>query len=139
MSNCDVCGNEPMLGVASIPGMPISVAYGRECLKANAHPWWALVGNTALLGGLDQAADWWQDMVRDTCRRLGKTLVEFNREVAEEIRSNAGPGVDAFSVCTCNAEDETKCSRCGVCERCHGACDCRVPEFYDPTGDQPGN
>lgn len=32
--------------------------------------------------------------------------------------------VDAFSVCTCNAEDETKCSRCGQCSRCHGPCDC---------------
>ena len=38
--------------------------------------------------------------------------------------SNISPPVDAFSVCTCNAEDETKCSRCGQCSRCHGFCDC---------------
>lgn len=44
MSSCDVCDNEPMKGVASIPGMPVSVAYGENCLRANAHPWWALVG-----------------------------------------------------------------------------------------------
>lgn len=114
-----------MVGVASIPGMPISVAYGRNCLAANAHPWWALVGNAAMIGGLDQAADWFRAMVEATCRHLGKTLADFNREVAQQIAEDAKQeGVDAFSVCTCNAEDETKCSRCGQCSRCHGVCDC---------------
>lgn len=56
--------------------------------------------------------------------------------VAASLKQDA---VDAFSVCTCNAENETKCSRCGACSRCHGACDCRDPEFFDLTGDQPGN
>ena len=86
---CDVCGREPAFGVAAIPGMPVSVAYGKACLRANAHPWWALVGNTAMLGGIDQAADWWQKMVEDTCRHLGKPLVEFEADVAAAIKEDA--------------------------------------------------
>lgn len=34
--------------------------------------------------------------------------------------------VDAFLICTCNAEDETRCSRCGQCARCRGLCDCDI-------------
>lgn len=35
-------------------------------------------------------------------------------------------GVDAFTVCTCIAEAETRCSCCGQCARCHGLCDCEI-------------
>ena len=37
--------------------MPASFAYCRECINANAHPYPMLVVNTALIGGLDGAAD----------------------------------------------------------------------------------
>lgn len=35
---CDCCGTNEALGVASIPGLPISVAYCRQCIDANIHP-----------------------------------------------------------------------------------------------------
>ena len=82
---CDVCG-KPAIGVACIPGVPMSVAYCRECLEANAHPWWALVANTICINGLENADDGWKGMVYDTCKRLHKTLEEFNKEVARGIK-----------------------------------------------------
>ena len=88
---CEVCSREPAVGVAAIPGVPISVAYGRSCLDANAHPWWALVVNTALLGGLDQSTDWWQKMVADTCEHLGRPLEEFEADVEQSIREEECP------------------------------------------------
>ncbi|SKU89100.1 Uncharacterised protein [Mycobacteroides abscessus subsp. massiliense] len=82
---CDVCGKEPALGVCSVPGVPISMAYGDACLKANAHPWFILVGETATMGGLDGVAEWWIRMVEDTIAHLGGeyTRDRFDREVVE--------------------------------------------------------
>jgi hypothetical protein len=55
---CDVCRERPSVGVAAVPGVPMSCAYCKECLQANAHPLYVVIGNTALVGGYDQAADW---------------------------------------------------------------------------------
>lgn len=84
-TGCDVCGNEPSVGVAAIPGMPVSVAYGKSCLRANAHPWDLLVANTAMCGGFAQTAEWWQEMVLSTCNHLGRPLSEFEADVRTEI------------------------------------------------------
>ena len=82
---CEVCGNEPMKGVASIPFIPMSVAYGAQCLAANAHPWWALVANQACIGDeLETTHPEWQRMVHDTCAHLGKTIEQFKADVAEQ-------------------------------------------------------
>ena len=82
---CQICEDEEAVGVACMPSVPISFAYGRKCIDANAHPYWALVANTALGGGLKNTADWWKWMVTDTCNYLGKTLEEFNEEVERYI------------------------------------------------------
>lgn len=89
---CEVCGNEPAVGVAAVPGVPYSAAYGRECLHANAHPYGILIANTAMIvwgyvdGDVDDplanTADWWQQMVRDTLRHLDLSEEDFRREVA---------------------------------------------------------
>jgi hypothetical protein len=70
-----------------MPGVPISFAYCKECIHAGAHPWWAVVANTAQLGGLHLAADWWVALVERTCEHLGKTRAEFNAAVAVEIEA----------------------------------------------------
>ena len=85
MPICEVCNKNRAIGVCCVPGVPVSCAYCRECLDANAHPWWVLVANTVCIGGLKNAADWWKKMVRDTCRHLGRTIEEFNQEVQKEI------------------------------------------------------
>lgn len=80
---CEVCNQRDSIGGASVPGVPISVAYCKECVQANAHPWRILVANTSCIGKLEDCADWWKRMVEDTCKHLGKTLEEFNKEVDE--------------------------------------------------------
>lgn len=82
---CDVCNKEKAIGVACIPMVPMSVAYCRKCLEANAHPWWALVANTICINGLENANDEWKQMVYDTCKYLNRTLEEFNKEVKQGI------------------------------------------------------
>lgn len=82
---CSVCEDEPAIGVCCVPGVPISMAYGRKCLDANAHPWSILVANTACVSGYDYAADWWKNMVLCTCKHLGKTLDEFKADVEKNI------------------------------------------------------
>ncbi len=36
---CEVCKQEPMVGVACVPGIPYSAAYGQKCLEMGADPW----------------------------------------------------------------------------------------------------
>jgi hypothetical protein len=71
--------------VASVPGVPYSAAYCGTCLEANAHPYFIVVANTAYIGGLEHAAPWWQDLVRDTLVHLNKTPDEFSADVAKSI------------------------------------------------------
>ena len=80
-SNCDVCGQHQPVGVAEVPGVSVSVAYCSDCLRANAHPYGIMVGNTACLGGYDQAIYWWQQMVNDTLTHLDKTREQFDVDV----------------------------------------------------------
>ena len=84
---CDVCGVNPQIGVAAVPGVPMSVAYCEECLRANAHPYGILVINTALLGGYEHAAEWWQQMVDDTLAHLSKPRERFDLDVEVELRN----------------------------------------------------
>lgn len=83
---CDVCEAEPAVGVAAVPGVPMSMAYGRKCLDANAHPRFILVANTAQIGGLEHAAEWWKKMVEDTIVHLNLDRDEFDKDVAEAIK-----------------------------------------------------
>jgi hypothetical protein len=83
---CEVCNKNEAVGVAGVPGVPISVAYCRECLEANAHPWGIVIANTVCVGGLEHAADWWKEIVKDTCKHLGKSLDDFNAEVEKSLR-----------------------------------------------------
>ena len=62
----------------------MSVAYCKECLEANAHPWHILIANTACIeGGLKNTASWWQEMVLATCKHLGRTVENFNQQVEQ--------------------------------------------------------
>lgn len=74
-----------MLGVACVPGVPYSAAYGVNCLRAGAHPWSILVSNTACIGGWEQSGDWWKQMCTDTWTHLGRTAEEFLAEVEKEL------------------------------------------------------
>lgn len=82
---CETCQANNAVAVRSVPGIPYSAAYCDACLRAGAHPWWLIVGNTADLGGLDGAASWWCGVVTDTILHLGKTIDQFNADVAQVI------------------------------------------------------
>lgn len=81
---CEVCHDEPAVAVCAVPGVAWSAAYGERCLQAGAHPWWIMVGNTMIIGGLEHANGEWREMVMRTCAHLGKTMDEFERAVREE-------------------------------------------------------
>ena len=53
---CEVCKREDAFGVAGVPGVPYSAAYGRECLKRNAHPYWLMRVNVIAGGGTKEMA-----------------------------------------------------------------------------------
>ena len=83
---CEVCEKNEAVGVCCVPGVPMSSAYCRECLQANAHPWNVIVANTACVGSFDDCIPEWKEMVRDTCKHLGKTMEEFKAAVAKDLQ-----------------------------------------------------
>lgn len=84
---CDVCQTGRPKGVYAMPGVPGSFAYCDACLQANAHPYGVMVANTAMIGGLAEAADWWQRIVDDTLAHLGIERDAFLQDVAVVGRS----------------------------------------------------
>jgi hypothetical protein len=63
MSMCEVCEIAPTVHVCCVPFVPYSAAYCEDCLVADAHPLFVLIGQTAILGGFDKAHENWQGMI----------------------------------------------------------------------------
>lgn len=84
---CDVCNDRGAFGVAALPGIPVSVAWCPECIQSGAIPYWALVANTAMIGGMEHAADWWKETVDLTLTWLNKDREDFEREVQADIEA----------------------------------------------------
>jgi hypothetical protein len=60
---CEVCEKEDAVGVACVPAIPYSAAYGSQCLTLNAHPYGILRANVACNGGPDGTADWFMNLM----------------------------------------------------------------------------
>ncbi len=82
---CACCNKSEAVGVACVPGVPMSVAYCQECLRNNNHPMGFLIANTACCGGLADCIEEWKQMVIDSLKHQGKTLGWFTEQVAESI------------------------------------------------------
>lgn len=85
VTECDTCGEEPILGEFAMPGVPISFAYCQECVTSNAHPYFAIVSNTAACGGLSKTAFFWRQMVKATLHRVDVSPEQFEADVQHKI------------------------------------------------------
>ena len=87
MAKCEVCETEMHEGrtiVLSVPGIPWSARFCHSCRRSGAIPYWMLVANTNAIGGYDQSADWWRDIIDLTLTRLDITMEQFLKEVEDE-------------------------------------------------------
>ena len=94
---CEVCKDEPAIGVASVPGIPYSAAYGRTCLEKGADPYGIVRANIACCGGPEHVADWVLDSLtflegkyltmREALERHPMTAEEldFDLNVSEDV------------------------------------------------------
>jgi len=73
---CETCGATAELFVYALPGIPMSVGNCRNCLVANAYPLRVAKANTEVIGGIEQAADWWRQSITYV-PGLGYTPVEI--------------------------------------------------------------
>jgi hypothetical protein len=85
--SCGCCGEEPAVGVASIPFIPMSIAWGRKCLEAGVIPYWAAVSNTAACGGFEHTNEEWRYLVEITLAYFGKQHDDFLVDVARDIEA----------------------------------------------------
>ena len=85
---CECCEKEkPIVGVASLPYMPMSIAWCADCLRADVIPFWAAANNTACCGGLEHTNQGWKDLVERSLKYHNKTQKEFD-EAVEEFNKN---------------------------------------------------
>lgn len=82
---CECCNAEPSVGVAAVPGIPMSIAWGQKCLEAGAIPYDLLVMNTALCGGWQYTAEWWNEVIISTLTYFDKSVAEFRQAVDAEV------------------------------------------------------
>jgi ribosomal protein S27AE len=82
---CDCCHDEPAVGVASIPYIAMSIAWGSKCLEAGVIPYWAAVANTVACAGFEETSGDWQELVRLTLDYFGKSMDDFLAEVARDM------------------------------------------------------
>ena len=83
---CSVCGKEGEVFVCCSACGAMSLAYCGECLTSGAEPWDDLVAYIALAGHYpDKINKGYREIVRHTCRRLGRTEKEFAAAVDAEI------------------------------------------------------
>lgn len=86
MNTCEVCNKNEGIVVCAMPGVPASFSYCEVCLKANAHPYAVVVGNTACINGMQNAGGWWVELVEDTLKHLGKSREQFDKDVEQAIK-----------------------------------------------------
>lgn len=89
---CECCNKEVAIGVASIPFIPVSIAWCRTCLAAGVIPVWAAVANTVLCGGYDNCSEDWHGYVDRTINHFSIPREEFDREVLHGIRDETAAG-----------------------------------------------
>ena len=92
---CDACKTNKAIGVAAVPGVPMSVPYCAKCLRSNNHPMYILIANTVCASGLGNTLSEWQQMVMDSLKHQDKTLEWFNEQVEEGIKSMDEYGKEA--------------------------------------------
>lgn len=61
-SSCDVCKSGSITWVAAMPGVPMSFGYCQPCLRADAHPLWAIHSLIDACNGPENIAEWVKTM-----------------------------------------------------------------------------
>ena len=90
IDTCAVCGERgPVYVRTSLLG-GITNGYCQKCLVSGAEPWGDLVTYISRAGHYPDDINWvYRNIVRVTCKRLGKTEEEFAAAVDDEINADA--------------------------------------------------
>ncbi len=88
---CEVCNAKTTVAVCSLPGIPMTIARCGGCYDADVIPLWIAVGNTALMGGMWNCADWWHEIVTDTLAYLGVNSADFTAMVEQRMLADDAP------------------------------------------------
>ena len=86
--NCECCGKlREIVGIACIPGIPMSIGWCRGCLNANVAPYWAAVANTACCGGWEHTNKEWQQLVERSLKYFEISMETFLKDVQKDIEA----------------------------------------------------
>lgn len=80
---CECCAKKkPLVGVAGIPGLPMSITWCGDCLNAQVIPYWACIHFLAMTNGdLTGLIPECQEMITDSLKYHGKTMDELMLDV----------------------------------------------------------
>ncbi len=60
---CETCSVLGEVVVYALPGIPMSVGNCRTCFEQCAYPLSVAEANIEIIGGLENAADWWKQSI----------------------------------------------------------------------------
>lgn len=82
---CGCCGKEKEIeGVASLPGLPMSIAWCRDCLIAQVTPYHACVTMFWMCGmDMSHMDEWASDLIARSLVYHGKTLDDLKKDAKE--------------------------------------------------------
>lgn len=84
---CDVCHENPGIGVASSTLGAFSCVWCKRCATEGAEPYWAIMATATMgeLGSFSSFAPWFQDTVLATLKILNKSLDDYWQDVSKAI------------------------------------------------------
>jgi len=137
---CQCCGMNPSVGVAAVPGVPMSIAWCEECLRAGIVPLWVCFAQATMgiddrppefaieIPQVDRAmfGEWWLEWHDRTLTRFGVTEEEFWTAVNEPPAVCGPTDDDMFCACGCGGDD----SRCETYMYYYRASPDQVPAWH---------
>lgn len=85
LNTCDCCEQEPAVGVAAVPFVPLSIAWGRKCLEAHVVPYDIAVTLCAMIGGPGEGVEEWRGYVERTLAYFEKSTEQFAVDVQDQM------------------------------------------------------
>lgn len=92
MPQCQCCNKNVSVGFASVPGMPVSIAWCQECVDAGVTPYGILVFNVGMAGKIQSRddivatfEDWYVDEIDRTLSYFDVSFEQFVSDINDRF------------------------------------------------------
>tara|TARA_R110000824_G_scaffold331751_2_gene518375 strand:+ start:136 stop:408 length:273 start_codon:yes stop_codon:yes gene_type:complete len=81
--NCECCGKEEEVLVCSAPFGACSIGRCKNCFENDYYPYHLIVANTWGIGGLENGANWYKELVVHSLKFYKKTEEDLEKDMGD--------------------------------------------------------